>query len=1135
MLLPAARQSTKLAASGHSLFGKDISKYPNDSNSNAAQSGANQSTEQQFSHKHLQFVEISMNRKKAKQSTKQQFPSESRSCSKQGLFRRSRSFLLSALQYWFLQPARDARARVDSLIMGTQRTTLESAKLRKIQPHQRLNVENLACPDQSTSTRQIALPRFAHRQGWADISLAWRVKRSFTMASSSKSRNPKSRTATVECECTRCGPGSVHISPVTVKEHLQRDREQKLKNDVQTQGPSVSLGDFMSTRRRRQATANLPPSAPTADVDMDVPGDFDPVPSDVEMERPPSVSIHDVDMPDVSGTNGINSAAIHSQPPSVSAPPVAEPLAEVPPPVLQPRDTLAEHSPFWFWQLILLTTAWMHLHFHAPHKCCELLLKVLRNIFITLSLVTPRDDVPITLTTAFKRLGLNEDFEIRAVCPRCRRAYPQDSPADLMCSHCGVPLFNAPPSASSVPISLLASGRPKTPSKPKPVLQAPHFLPSTQIVEFLNRDGNEVACESYLTRKRVPGKLQDIQDGEVCQSLKGPDGCKFFETGADRPDPEELRIGLCFGEDGFSFTRTNDAGTHSTGAASFCVTALPHHRRYRPRNLILTELTPGPHEETADEFQRTMAATVTDLLMLYDTGIFVQTPKYPKAFSARDGELHRSESAEYAKIPEDDKAARDEYARCHGTRFFEFSRLPYFNPVRQIIIDPMHCIFLGIVKTQWLDAWIRDPPALRKRTEKHPREIDQIHDYLKAMEMPSWVARLPSQVGYASGGNLTSDEWKGMLLIICPLILPHIWAEWYPIAVNDHEKAKKSWKKKETARLNRIAAGTDTAKDRKGPAAEPKPIRMFENDPDLLMKLAACCKILLSGSIDVDSLPRAQELLEAYLAGFFELQRLAKKEGLVGLTAEEQCVAENARLILATDSDVRGTLASMTAEIEELSADLGTKFSMGISVLKDVPPIMQRDILDYYNTTYPTVPIIARNSPTTDHTQSFFLHGSTMVHSHFILDGRKITSSTSQTDASSSLIQLDAGSDRYVGQIYNILTHNQPGLEQPQRLLDVRWMKRDTEFDMSAWDPYPELEIFAWEHDKFLRRSDPGPKRIIPISAIISQACRLTVDCKEQIVDSDAESDEDEEAETSCGTVRKMWFTAGLTRDVVVV
>jgi hypothetical protein len=79
----------------------------------------------------------------------------------------------------------------------------------------------------------------------------------------------------------------------------------------------------------------------------------------------------------------------------------------------------------------------------------------------------------------------------------------------------------------------------------------------------------------------------------------------------------------------------------------------------------------------------------------------------------------------------------------------------------------------------------------------------------------------------------------------------------------------------------------------------------------------------------------------------------------------------------------------------------------------------------------------------------------------------------------------------------------------------------------------PKLEIFAWEHGKFLQRNEPGPGRIVPITAILSQACRLTIDHKEQIRDSDSESEDDDsdvEAETSSGPTRKLWFTAGLTR-----
>lgn len=131
---------------------------------------------------------------------------------------------------------------------------------------------------------------------------------------------------------------------------------------------------------------------------------------------------------------------------------------------------------------------------------------------------------------------------------------------------------------------------------------------------------------------------------------------------------------------------------------------------------------------------------------------------------------------------------------------------------------------------------------------------------------------------------------------------------------------------------------------------------------------------------------------------------------------------------------------------------VGTKFSLGLAVTKELPSGLQRDILEYYNMTYPTVPIISRAATITqpgDH----FLHSSVQVHKYLILDGRRITSSTSLTDASSSLIQLDAGGTRYVGQIYNILTHRQPGLEQSHYLLDIRWLRRCSDVDMSTWDP----------------------------------------------------------------------------------
>lgn len=40
-------------------------------------------------------------------------------------------------------------------------------------------------------------------------------------------------------------------------------------------------------------------------------------------------------------------------------------------------------------------------------------------------------------------------------------------------------------------------------------------------------------------------------------------------------------------------------------------------------------------------------------------------------------------------------------------------------------------------------------------------------------EMPSWVARLPRQVGYPAGGSLGADEWKGLAMVYCPVVVCH--------------------------------------------------------------------------------------------------------------------------------------------------------------------------------------------------------------------------------------------------------------------------------------------------------------------------------------------------------------------------
>lgn len=37
--------------------------------------------------------------------------------------------------------------------------------------------------------------------------------------------------------------------------------------------------------------------------------------------------------------------------------------------------------------------------------------------------------------------------------------------------------------------------------------------------------------------------------------------------------------------------------------------------------------------------------------------------------------------------------------------------------------------------------------------------------------MPSWVGRLPSQVGYPVAGSLSADEYKALILVYLPIVV----------------------------------------------------------------------------------------------------------------------------------------------------------------------------------------------------------------------------------------------------------------------------------------------------------------------------------------------------------------------------
>jgi len=64
------------------------------------------------------------------------------------------------------------------------------------------------------------------------------------------------------------------------------------------------------------------------------------------------------------------------------------------------------------------------------------------------------------------------------------------------------------------------------------------------------------------------------------------------------------------------------------------------------------------------------------------------------AFSRWTDEEHRRLGEDYHLLST--PTARKNFVKEHATRYSELSHLPYFDMVEQVVIDPMHNLFLGL-------------------------------------------------------------------------------------------------------------------------------------------------------------------------------------------------------------------------------------------------------------------------------------------------------------------------------------------------------------------------------------------------------------------------------------------------------
>ncbi|CAB4414564.1 unnamed protein product, partial [Rhizophagus irregularis] len=323
----------------------------------------------------------------------------------------------------------------------------------------------------------------------------------------------------------------------------------------------------------------------------------------------------------------------------------------------------------------------------------------------------------------------------------------------------------------------------------------------------------EKSLRHWANRSNSDNILSDIYDGRIWKEFKdtnNDDSLNFF-----RNEVADSHLGLMLNVDWFQpFDGTN----HSTGAIYAVICNLPRNIRFKRENLLLLGMLPGPNEVSLHKINHYLTPIVNELTSLWEGIILNRTYEHqlgkkiraalimvscdiPAArkicghvsalvschrcqkkanyenhqhnfagmgdmedwFVARDSNEHLQNALGWRRCNSD--ASRKRFVKQTGVRWSELLRLPYFDPIRFTIVDPMHCLFLGIakwiVKRIWVDQGILTSSML-----------NEVQKQMNRFQVPVDLGRIPGKIDCGEGfSNFTADQWRNFFTIYATVSL----------------------------------------------------------------------------------------------------------------------------------------------------------------------------------------------------------------------------------------------------------------------------------------------------------------------------------------------------------------------------
>jgi hypothetical protein len=273
---------------------------------------------------------------------------------------------------------------------------------------------------------------------------------------------------------------------------------------------------------------------------------------------------------------------------------------------------------------------------------------------------------------------------------------------------------------------------------------------------------------SITKKSPPPAYVSDVFDAEFLRTFQGPTPGRLF---VDRPGNEGRYAFVLF----FDFFRTegmkiNGAAT-SCGILSAACLNLPLDIRYKPENMYIAGVVPGPTEPHTTELNHYVRPIIDDFLVSWERGVhYSRTANYPTGRDTRSaiamglgdlpGARQLSAQASHSShnyctrckcfhqdtlcrvdihhpdwTPKDPRTQRQRAENWknaqsrldqenlfteHGVRWSELWRLPYWDPAQMLVVDTMHCLLEGLVQYHFRDLLALTSVSANEKTPDLP-------------------------------------------------------------------------------------------------------------------------------------------------------------------------------------------------------------------------------------------------------------------------------------------------------------------------------------------------------------------------------------------------------------------------------